>query len=403
MPTPTLQELADRLAGRLRRSVTVVDPEIRILCASAHFGDEDDARVRAILQRVAVPEVYRHIHSYGVRHWTAAGHVPAARELGFKRRLVIPIRRGANLLALLMIIDEPDGELGTAELDAATRATSLMGEVLDRELPDAERRRGRSAEQLAALLSDHDVTREAALQNAGGAPIGPGDHVLVLTLLVRPSGATNPDQLSLTVEAGLRNAEMGEAARLAHIFAGQAATIAAATDAPPTPEEADALGRRVLRAVDSLLGDTATTVMGLPAGPVGPRELRRARRQSSLAAEAAMLLPRFRPAVAFPTVGVFSVLLRMPREELAEVVPDGLTRLLDDDPRGVLRETLDVYLSTAGSIPGTAERLSLHRTSLYYRLRQIEARLGMDLHDGEARQVVHLGLKAAELLDALRR
>src|SRR5688500_4941089 len=99
----TLQELADQLAGRLQRSVTVVDPEIRILCASAHFGDEDDARVRAILQRAAVPEVYRHIHSHGVRQWVTAGHVPAAPDLGFKRRLVIPIRQGANLMALMMI------------------------------------------------------------------------------------------------------------------------------------------------------------------------------------------------------------------------------------------------------------------------------------------------------------
>jgi DNA-binding PucR family transcriptional regulator len=106
--------------------------------------------------------------------------------------------------------------------------------------------------------------------------------------------------------------------------------------------------------------------------------------------------------VAFPDIGVFSVLLRLPREELSEVLPDGLRQLLDSDPRGVLRETLDVYLASGGSIPTAAERLNLHRTSLYYRLRQIEARLGVDLHDGETRQVVHLGVKAAELLDALR-
>jgi hypothetical protein len=275
VPTPTLQELADHLAGRLQRSVTVVDPEIRILCASAHFGDEDDARVRAILQRVALPEVYRHIHSHGVRQWAAAGWVPAAWELGFKRRLVIPIRRGATLLALLMITDGSGDELGQGGVEAATQAAHLMGDVLDREQLDGEQRRARRAELLTALLSDHDATREAALQQASGDPVAPLDHVVVLTMMVWHARPSDPDRLSLVVEAGLQNTELREGQRLAHVFDGRVATISSASDDRPTAAQVDELGRRVLRAVDPLLGDAATAAIGLPAVPARPRHARR--------------------------------------------------------------------------------------------------------------------------------
>ncbi|MET7841076.1 helix-turn-helix domain-containing protein [Streptomyces sp. NPDC005356] len=47
-----------------------------------------------------------------------------------------------------------------------------------------------------------------------------------------------------------------------------------------------------------------------------------------------------------------------------------------------LRETLAVYLDQAGNVPRAAKALNLHRTSLYYRLRQIQEITGMDLDSG---------------------
>ena len=51
-----------------------------------------------------------------------------------------------------------------------------------------------------------------------------------------------------------------------------------------------------------------------------------------------------------------------------------------------------VHLEEAGSVAATAERLGLHRQSVYARLRRIEAVAGLDLSRGRDRLELHLGL-----------
>ncbi|MFD0853362.1 helix-turn-helix domain-containing protein, partial [Actinomadura adrarensis] len=63
-------------------------------------------------------------------------------------------------------------------------------------------------------------------------------------------------------------------------------------------------------------------------------------------------------------------------------------------------ETLAAFLDHAGSSPATAAALHIHRTSLYYRLRQIEEITGLDLGNGEDRLTLHLGLRLLSLLPA---
>ena len=75
--TSALQALVDDLADELQRSVVVNDPVVRMLCTSRHFGDEDEVRVRAVLQRDAGPDVSRYVLDQGVARWTRAGTVPA--------------------------------------------------------------------------------------------------------------------------------------------------------------------------------------------------------------------------------------------------------------------------------------------------------------------------------------
>ncbi len=64
--------------------------------------------------------------------------------------------------------------------------------------------------------------------------------------------------------------------------------------------------------------------------------------------------------------------------------------LLENDPRGLLFDTLSVYLDHGGSQRLTAESLGIHRNTLAYRLRQITALLAVDLGDPHARLTLHL-------------
>lgn len=409
MATDDVQELADELAVRLGRSVTIVDPEIRILCASAHYGDEDEARVRAILQRVALPEVYRHIHAQGVRDWTRPGRVPASPELHFQRRLVIPIRRRDRLLAFVMIIEGSAGDLPAALLAEAEQSAGLMADSLDEAHRQAEGSRARRRELLTALVDDRAEVRRAAVAATDPPFAEPGDRVTVLAVTASGTDPRQaPARLGTTIEAAVENLALSERPRPQCAARGAAApvvtalvvTVAPARERPGGADDARRLAHRVVGGVTELAGPATTVVAGLPDGPCEVGGMHEAWTRARVAAEGARRLPRLGPVTTWGELGVHRTLLRLSRPDLEAAVPPGLRELAGHDPRGVLRATLAAYLDEAGAAPATARRLNLHRTSLYYRLDQITARTGLDLHDGSARLDLHLGLRALELIES---
>ncbi|MBN9622586.1 MAG: helix-turn-helix domain-containing protein, partial [Actinobacteria bacterium] len=58
-----------------------------------------------------------------------------------------------------------------------------------------------------------------------------------------------------------------------------------------------------------------------------------------------------------------------------------------------LIETLERYLDLGGDARAAAEQLFIHRSSLYGRLHRIEEVAGVDLHSGEDRLELHLGVR----------
>jgi hypothetical protein len=65
---------------------------------------------------------------------------------------------------------------------------------------------------------------------------------------------------------------------------------------------------------------------------------------------------------------------------------------------GPVIATLETYLDLAGDAKASAERLSLHRGTLYYRLQKAERIAGVDLRSGCDRLALHLGFKLARLI-----
>lgn len=71
--------------------------------------------------------------------------------------------------------------------------------------------------------------------------------------------------------------------------------------------------------------------------------------------------------------------------------------LLVEDRRGLLRETLRVYLEHGSAQRATADQLAIHRNTLTYRLRQIRKLLRLDPDDPGARLGLHLAVLASDL------
>jgi DNA-binding PucR family transcriptional regulator len=70
----------------------------------------------------------------------------------------------------------------------------------------------------------------------------------------------------------------------------------------------------------------------------------------------------------------------------------------DDDHDSTLRETLRVFLQEGGSFNATAERLTLHKNTVQYRVRKAEESIGGPV--GQDRLQVELALLACHWLGA---
>jgi hypothetical protein len=79
-------------------------------------------------------------------------------------------------------------------------------------------------------------------------------------------------------------------------------------------------------------------------------------------------------------------------------VIETLGSLADDDHNSRLRDTLHVFLQENGSFKATAERLSLHKNTVQYRVRKAEEGLGYPID--ENRLHVELALLASHWLGA---
>src|SRR5262245_44948747 len=144
-----LQSIVDELADRLRRSVAIDDPSIRLLAASRHFGDEDDVRIRSVLNRSIEPEISEAIYAQGIARWTNPGVVDVPDALP---RLCAPVRCDGLLLGYLWLIDRNgsfSADVRVAAADAAERAST----VLYRQLLLHERTKARHEAILRELVS----------------------------------------------------------------------------------------------------------------------------------------------------------------------------------------------------------------------------------------------------------
>ncbi len=130
IPFDGLQDMVDALAGRLQRSVAIDDPDIRLIVASGHFGDEDPVRVKSVLGREVDHAITMKVHSFGVDTFIGPARIPAMPEFAAKPRVCVPVRCSEALLGYLWLID--DGRLTDEDLADASTVAQRAGLILYR-------------------------------------------------------------------------------------------------------------------------------------------------------------------------------------------------------------------------------------------------------------------------------
>ncbi|MBT2514724.1 CdaR family transcriptional regulator [Arthrobacter sp. ISL-30] len=400
MSDSRIQIAVDQLAEHLRRSVVIIDPGVQMLYSSVHFGDEDQVRVQAILNRGASTKAIGHVLAQGVSTWTTAGIIPANDEIGMKARVCVPIRWHGELLGQMMVMDA-DGTLTTSELSAINQTAQDIAAAMSVE-GQKESDSGVQEQAVRDLVQRDARLRRRALIELG-ASHAPERFEYVTAVELGVQGISNSATAS-HADAALRAVlTMGyRQGRLAELHAVDSGTglLLLGSAAPPGQPAIRLHVQKMLDQLEDLSSGRFGCVAGIGPSLSGLEQAHKAAGQAHLARRAAASVLGTQVA-AWADLGPYALLLRIPEEDLnEESLPEEVRRLLAVDPGRDLTETLRRYLDYACNGPAASEALHIHRTTLYYRLGRISELTGLDLSDGRTRLSLHLGLTMLDLLPA---
>jgi len=420
-----LQPIVDDLAHRLRRSVAIDDPSIRLLAASRHFGDEDAVRVRSVLNRTVERELTDQLFAHGIAQWVRPGRVLMSPGTGVLPRLCAPVRCNDLLLGFLWLIDEHN-TLSDDDVAAAWDAATRAGIVLYRRLLVRERARSRQEAILRELVGSDPTLRAQAVGDLRAEQVlDDAGYLQVMAVQSTVSGAPKQQAVAIeaAVEEGVRAAPGRSALMVVHRSRGwlllappdqsgpdrsgpdQSAPGLPSTGLPsadlPSPGLPSAVAERMRARFNELAG--ADLAVGVGGVVTALDMVIDSYRQALLAVRAARLVPGFGGVARWGALGPYDLLLRVPADDVLNGVhlPE-MGQLLRADRHGILVETLRAYLDHAGDARRAADELCIHRATLYHRLQRIEQATGCDLRRGDDRLTLHLGLKLHILATAYR-
>lgn len=300
-------------------------------------------------------------------------------------RLIVVASPRTDVIGVLGLID-PGHSAGSVELVALEHGATVLSMELARlrGIADTELRLRRDLvhDLLAGTNDESALARAAALDYDLRRP-----HRVVI---VEGQGRVRThDALLSAVRRAMRQARQ---AGLFETWSGNVAIV--------TAGEVDWEQLRRVIAFD--LGGQCQIGVGGPCAR--PSELPRSLREAGLALRLQKTLLPGSGACEYPKLGIFRMLAAIP--DLTDVeafVREWLGRLIDYDARrkAELVHTLTQYLEHGGNYDATAARLSVHKSTLKYRLQRIRDLTGLDLNDPDVHFNLQLATRAWGTLRAL--
>lgn len=383
-----VRELASSLGG----PITIESVDGELLAFSPHDGLADPLRQLSILTQEAVPPEL----GLAVRRWLARfplvdgsiTHVPGNVELGILPRVAVPVEGEEGLRGVVWVLMPTDGSWE----GLAPRARALLDD-LGSALGAGGRRHDDAVGTLEDLFSPLDAVsaaaaRRLAVQHGWSRELG------MAVLVLRPSPGWTID-LEAALQTGLRVADLTLGLHPAFgITRDDEAILVVPAAATTQAALAGALADAWVGALPDTVGRHVR--IGIAGWQPDLAHLRAGRDQARIAAD---LADQDRPLQRWDRLGVLALAGALPTRVASSLVSPRVHRLLEQDPDGVLRRTVETYLDMAGRGTAAAERLRLHRTTLYYRLQRVQELTGVDLQDGQDRLELHLGLKFSHLVE----
>jgi sugar diacid utilization regulator len=396
MPGDDIQPVVDALAARLGRSVAVDDPEMHLIAATRHFGDEDPVRVRSVLDRSVPPDIERWITAQGVTRWSGPGRIDSNPELEADARVCAPVRCNGMLLGYLWLID-PGSEIDDDDMRAVADAADAIGIILYRRMLLHERERTRTESLLRLLLSLEPEDRNHAIAEIQDDELlASTGHVVVL---VAETEDVPGQDASVALETGVEHVRRTLPPRSTLAFVQhRRAVVVITSPRPVTNHLAHDVARRLHERITELTGTQHRCAIGIGAPRSGLEHVVHAYREAGTAVRAALLLPMFGDIAAWPELGPFALLLRIDFDQLTQELPfPGVRDLFADPANDVLVSSVEEFLDRAGDVSATADAMHVHRTTIYHRLHRIETLTGLSLNNGLDRLTLHLAVKLSRI------
>lgn len=385
-----LEARIDRLGAELRRPVVLYDHAMNLLAFSAHSEQDIDAnRSGAILARRTAPRALELVRSAGAHRAHAPVVIPS--DAGLADRIGMPVRHEGIVLGYIVCTAE-EGDLPVSDLFEAILLEAARDLDLLLHVRVLEQRLSQRATVTAVrgLLDADAETRQraAAALLEDGLPNTTRGY-LAATFSAQPPGTwSGSAQVKVTLESLLAGAT-GPAASAS---VGAVVDDAAVVLLPVVADQERVLGRlRHLLPADVRLG------VGSPR--TGLVEIIDSAREARLALSATWRDPeRYGVLATWSDLAADQLLLRLPLDSLGPAdLPDPVRRLLAAPGGPDLARTVERYLEYGADAQATARSLSIHRSTLYYRLDRVTTLTGVDVREGGTRQAFHLGLRVATL------
>ncbi|MFD5394126.1 PucR family transcriptional regulator [Streptomyces sp. NPDC127097] len=387
--TDAIQRLVDSLAARIRHSVAVDDERGSLVVCSRHYGDEDRLRIDVVLSRRLPAPVAEYVNSFGIATSATPRSIPANPSFGLKERRCYPIRDHGRLLGYLWLIGAHAERFDDVVGDCVGQ---LSARLRERSLRVTEEERRRRA-LVTGLLHGGEGSARAAADLVGQGLVDAEDEAVVIAA----AAATDPEEVAAVIADATRRGGDEPPARALPAAVGERG-VALVVGRQGVERAAAWWAEELRRGMRRRPADGGVHVGLSNAGRLD--EAPELLRQAVLAAFAAAELPELAPVVSWRDTGVYGPLMlaAMTSPELA--VPPQIARLSAGARTDSLARTAEVFLDAAGDTATASGQLTIHRTTLYYRLAQVENKTGWDLKNGRDRLTLHLGLKMRRLLDS---
>jgi hypothetical protein len=296
--------------------------------------------MRTILEREVHPAAIAVVTRLGLARATGPVRVPAVAEAEMLARWCLPLRTARDLLGYLWVLD-PDHSVTEADLPVLIECADIAAAHIAQERLAGDGRAHRRAALLAQLAAgeDSDAAREL-----------------------------------------IRLEELDP-------------VTAVVVSSPPAPGGWDLPGRMRVHLVGPSAGfpphavpDPATSGAPLPLARLHVAGNRAVAVQRVLRAGAFLARP------SWDALGSWHLIVSAPDELTVADIHPGVEALAALDNGDLLR-TARAYLDLGGDAARTAERLHIHRTTLYYRIERVEAVAGMSFKTAAQRHDLYFALR----------